>query len=202
MSSSVHTFALLVSWSQCRCTNLVLSCIPGSVSRTFVHTCIWLPVIRRKAFTGNDIARPVHQHRFHDRDVKPNAVKAVTALHPKMTAHGPVVSRPTKAKQTTKQPDKRRKHMRKADEHMFNTTRQTDSTFVHTCMWLPLVRRRASTGSDISHSAHHSKIHDRDIKPNAVKAVTALHLKMTAYAQMTSRLDKPKQANQTARQAQ
>ena len=74
---------------------------------------------------------------------------------------------------------------------MFNTTRQADSTFVHTCMWLPLVRRRASTGSDISHSAHHSKIHDRDIKPNAVKAVTALHFKMMS-----------KQTNQTAGQAQ
>ena len=61
---------------------------------------MWLPVIRRKAFTGNDMACPVHQHWFHDRDVKSNAVKAVTALHFKMTSHGPAVSRPTKPKQT------------------------------------------------------------------------------------------------------
>ena len=49
---------------------------------------MWLPVIRRKACTGNDMACPVHQHWFHDRDVKPNAVKAVTALHLKMTDQG------------------------------------------------------------------------------------------------------------------
>ena len=46
-----------------------------------------------------------------------------------------------------KQPDKRSKHMRTKDEHIFNTIKQTDNTFVHTCMWFPLVRRSASTGS-------------------------------------------------------
>ena len=48
------------------------------------HACIWLPVIRRKACPSNDTACPVHQHWFHYRDVKSNAVKAVTALHFKM----------------------------------------------------------------------------------------------------------------------
>ena len=66
----------------------------------FVHTCMWLPVVRRKASAGSHITRLAHQLRFRDRDVKANAVKAVTALHPKMTAHGPAVSRPTKPKQT------------------------------------------------------------------------------------------------------
>ena len=73
--------------------------------------------------------------------------------------------------------------------------------FVHTCMWLPVVRRKAFTGSDIARSAHQLRFHDRDVKANAVKAVTALHPKMTAHAQMASRSDKPKQANQTAGQA-
>ena len=53
------------------------------LSRMFVHTCMWLPVVRRKASTGSHIARLAHQLRFHDRDMKANAVKAVTALHPK-----------------------------------------------------------------------------------------------------------------------
>ena len=73
------------------------------LSRMFVHTCMWLPVLRRKASTGSHIARLVHQLRFHDRDVKANAVKAVTALHPKMTAHDQMVSRPNKPRRQTKQ---------------------------------------------------------------------------------------------------
>ena len=31
-----------------------------------VNTCMWLPVIRRKACTGNDMACPVHQHWLHE----------------------------------------------------------------------------------------------------------------------------------------
>ena len=53
----------------------------------------------------------------------------------------------------------------------------------------------------ISRSANNSRVQDCKIKPNAVKAVTALHLKMTAHAQPASRFQKPKQANQTAGQA-
>ena len=53
----------------------------------------------------------------------------------------------------------------------------------------------------ISRSANNARVQDCKIKPNAVKAVTALHLKMTAHAQPASRFQKPKQANQTARQA-
>ena len=92
----------------------------------FVHTSMWLPVVRRKASAGSHIARLAHQLRFHDRDVKANAVKAVTALHPKMTAHGQMVSRPNKPRRQTKQPNKFSEHMRKGEEHAFNTTKQAD----------------------------------------------------------------------------
>ena len=61
---------------------------------------MWLPLVRLKAFTGSDISRAAHQFTFHDREVKPNAVKAVPALHPKMTAHGQMASRSDQLKQT------------------------------------------------------------------------------------------------------
>ena len=69
-------------------------------------------------------------------------------------------------------------------------------------MWLPLVRRKAFTVSDIPRSAHKFKFTERDIKPNAVKAVTTLHPEMTTHCHMTSRVHQPKQANQVARQTQ
>ena len=88
------------SMLQCRCTNLLPSSMHGCVSRMFLHACTCLPVLRRKASTGSDTACSAHQLRLHDCDVKPNAVKAVTALHPKMSAHVHMVSRPNKPKQT------------------------------------------------------------------------------------------------------
>ena len=68
------------------------------------------------------------------------------------------------------------------------------------CLWF--IGRKASTGSATACSAHQIRLHDCDVKPNAVKAVTALHPKMTAHGQMVSRPNKPKQTNQTAGQAQ
>ena len=124
-------FCILDSCLQCRCTNLFSSSIHGCVSRMFLHACTCLPVVRRKASTGSDTACSAHQLRLHDCDVKPNAVKAVTALHPKMSAHVHMVARPKKPKQTNQTAGQFQQTHVQRKKNTFNTTQKADRPSKH-----------------------------------------------------------------------
>ena len=82
--------------------------------RTFLHTCMWVPLVRRKAFTVSDIPRSAHKFKFHERDVKLNVVRAVT--------------KPKQPNQLARQTQETHAQKRRIHHEYYNTSRMTKQT--------------------------------------------------------------------------
>ena len=82
--------------------------------RTFLHTCMWVPLVRRKPFTVSDIPRSAHKFNFHERDVKLHVVRAVT--------------KPKQPNQLARQTQETHAQKRRIHHEYYNTSRMTKQT--------------------------------------------------------------------------
>ena len=75
---------------------------------------MWVPLVRRKAFTVSDIPRSAHKFKFHERDVKLNVVRAVT--------------KPKQPNQLARQTQETHAQKRRIHHEYYNTSRMTKQT--------------------------------------------------------------------------